>query len=301
MLANILQNLFVPDKGDFELSGNYSPLGFLLACGLSATLSVFGGYLYAVVVTYMPFIYLNLLLNVGFGLMIGFSVSFLCKLALIRNIKARFFIGLLASIVGLAAHWWVYLFLITTGKIPLEHTVSEGSFLIDPEVLKEIFMALYTYGNWSFSGIDINGSLLVSIWVGEALIIIGAPLLILYKHPIPPFSEKYMKWYSKVTLAQDFAYISGIVSFIQELRGAKGANLLHYPKGDGRRHSKVCLYYLEEEEKAYVSVDNVYISKGSNARKEIDPIVRFIAVPSDIARSLIDKYGVKKWSFLTME
>lgn len=296
MFADLIQKITVADKGDFKLSGNYTLVGFVLAFGLSALVAVLCGYLYAVIVTYMPIIYLNILLNVVFGVIIGFTVTYLSKLALIRNTKARYLIGCLAGLSGVIAQWWVYLFLITTGKIPLEHTVSEGSFLIEWGVLKEILNALYTNGNWSLFGIDMNGPLLLSIWIGEALIIVVAPMLILYKNPITPFSEKYMKWYPKVTLAQDFGYISGIVSFIRELRDSKAENLFHYPKGDGMRHSKVNLYYLEQEDEAFLSVDNVFHTKGNNARKEVDPIVRFVAVPSQTAAQLMDKYGVKKRS-----
>lgn len=297
MFATLLQRFYVPDQGDFHLSGNFTLAGLTIAVGLSAVITTLAAYLYALLVTFIPFIYLNALITGTFGLIIGYTVVYTSRISLIRNGKVRFSIGLIFSFVGVFVQWMVYLFFWVTGKIPLQETIQEGLFILDPVVLKNLLLDLYTYGSWSIFGITVNGVFLLLIWIAEAVIIIGAPLLILLKHPISPFSEKLTRWYPKKILAQDFAYVSGINSYIKELRDSNASNLLHYPKGDGHRHSRVSLYYIDQEERAYLSADNIYITSGDKGSKDIDPIVRFVAIPNQVAKQLLDKYGVREWSY----
>lgn len=300
MFAALSQKLYIPDRGDFKLSGNYSLAGAFLAMSLSTIVAGLAAYIYSLAVTVIPIIYFNFLLTVGLGVSIAYTVIFISKLSLIRNDKVRFFISVFVGILAFILQWLVYIFFLTTGKIPLEHTIAEGEFLLNPIVLKSILSKLYSYGNWSVFGFTVNGITLLLIWLGEALIIIGAPILILLKNPITPFSEKLHLWYPKVSLSQDFAYISGINSFIQELRTSKGSNLLNYPKGDGTRHSTISIYYLEQEDQSFLSADNIYITKGKESKKEVDPVVRFVAIPCTTANALIEKYGKKKWSYLNI-
>lgn len=297
MFASLMQKFYVPDQGDYQLSGRYSLIGLSLALGASSLFTLFVSYIYSLAVTFIPIIYLNVLITASLGIAIGFCVMLSSKIALIRNKNVRLLIAVIVSALAVITQWMVYLFFLTTGKAPIQGNIAEGQFLLDITTLKNIFTTLYTYGSWTVFGITVNGALLLSIWIVEALIIMAAPLLILTKHPIPPFSEKLNKWYKKRTLAQDFAYISGINSFINELRDSKAANLLNYPKGDGNRHARIIIYYIEQEDKAYLSADNIFITSGKESNKDIDPVVRFVAIPSHVASELIKKHGTKAWSY----
>ena len=300
MISTLLQKFYVPDEGDFRLSGNFTLPGLILAVGLSALVSILSAYLYALLVAFIPFIYLNAMITGVFGIVIGFTVIYISRITLIRNAKVRFTIGVVSGIIGLLAQWLVFLFFLVTGEIPLQDTIQQGVFLFDPVILKDLLSELYNYGTWSIFGVTLRGIPLLLIWLAEAVIIIGAPLLLLLKYPISPFSEKLNQWYPKKVLAQDFAYVSGVVSYIKELRDSKAENLLHYPKGDGHRHSRVSIYFMEQEEKAYLSTDNIYITSGDKGGKDIDPVVRFVAIPNQVAKQLLDKFGVRKWSYQDM-
>ncbi|MCT4645821.1 MAG: hypothetical protein N4A74_12610 [Carboxylicivirga sp.] len=300
MISTLLQKFYVPDEGDFRLSGNFTLPGLILAAGLSALVSILSAYLYALLVAFIPFIYLNAMITGVFGIVIGFTVIYISRITLIRNAKVRFTIGVVSGIIGVLAQWLVFLFFLVTGEIPLQDTIQQGVFLLDPVILKDLLSELYNYGTWSIFGVTLRGIPLLLIWLAEAVIIIGAPLLLLLKYPISPFSEKLNQWYPKKVLAQDFAYVSGVVSYIKELRDSKAENLLHYPRGDGHRHSRVSIYFMEQEEIAYLSTDNIYITSGDKGGKDIDPVVRFVAIPNQVAKQLLDKFGVRKWSYQDM-
>lgn len=300
MPSALMQKLYVPDKGDYQTSGNYPLTGWIATIALTAIITTICAFIYSIAVSYIPIIYFNALMTAALGLVIGYSTYFISRIFLIRNNRIRFVIAISIAIWAIIFQWYVHLFVITRGINSIQNIFNEGPFLFDFKNLKIIFSRLYIHGSWAAFGFPVSGLYLLSIWLVEALIILGSPILILLNNPIPPFSEKLNKWYSKITLSQDFAYISAINSFINELRNSKGQNLFHYPKGDGNRHSLITIYYVKHEPQAFLCADNIYITKGQGSNKDVDPIVRFIKIPVETAEQLITRYGKRKWSYLNL-
>lgn len=66
-------------------------------------------------------------------------------------------------------------------------------------------------------------------------------------------------------------------------------------KGSGNRHAKVHLYFLPEEAKQYVTVENIFIE--SNGKKNITNMINNLEVDSDSAKEIMQEFHHKKEFF----
>lgn len=171
----------------YRHSGKFSPHGLALALIVPIAAGFPLGYVYAYLIKWIPFIYLNIFMTAGYGVLFGFLAGWMLKFGKVRNNALAALCGLLAGTVGMYFGW--------NGHI---HAYFEEApvFCMPGELLNGI-KYLYAHGSWAFHGGDSNvtGIVLGIVWAVEAFIIIGLSTLVSYTMiSSSPFCERTECW-----------------------------------------------------------------------------------------------------------
>lgn len=201
-------------------SNKMPPAGILalLAGGVVAALVLALLYVYAV--WYIPFVYVNFFLCLGFGLGLGAVLVILVRLGKLRSPGA---VGALALLVGLVAvylEWGVFLTLVfnteTTGTGASADSSTSFSFslfldiITHPRAMWAAVQEINKTGTWSLKGSTPSGVFLAVIWVVEAAIILGGTWLMAKAQATEPFSETINEWAEEQTLAHPLAFAQDV-------------------------------------------------------------------------------------------
>ena len=153
----------------YERSGVVPAVGavinFVVGAGAAAAAAV----IYTYTTVYIPFIFLNFLLTVGFGFVIGYAAG---KGAVWGKVRNGFFVlvaTLFAVGVGIYMEWAASAYIFIEGI---------GIHAINPLAILALVQALYAEGSWGMSeDSNVTGVFLALIWLIEIGVITGAALL----------------------------------------------------------------------------------------------------------------------------
>ena len=86
------------------------PIGGAIATMFVATaMAIVGGILYAYAFHWIPFVYINFLITLAYGIAIGAAVSIMAKRGKIRNNLFLQVAAVVAALIGLYFYWAAYL------------------------------------------------------------------------------------------------------------------------------------------------------------------------------------------------
>lgn len=125
---------------------------------------------YAFAIHYIPFVYFNLLMTLGMGMVVGWVVSREAKGARIRHGVYPALIGFTCGFSGLYVAWAADL--IARVGVPQGQSALVG---LDPRVMVSYMTVFYENGLWTIgkSGNAVSGLPLLAIWLLEAGVIVG--------------------------------------------------------------------------------------------------------------------------------
>jgi hypothetical protein len=157
----------------YRHSGQFTVAGVvqgLLAGGLAAIVMAF---LYAYAILYIPFIYINFFLAVGYGGILGAIVAFVLKARQVRSTPVTAAVALGVGFIALYASWavWVYGIL---GRADLKRDLV--AIATHPVDLWSLILQINDVGAWKLGGSTPTGIILWIVWGLEAAIIIGAAI-----------------------------------------------------------------------------------------------------------------------------
>lgn len=213
----------------YKPSGKFSILALLTVPVLGSLAAGIGALIYSALIWYIPFIYINFFITLGFGFLLLMAVMPALRMARVRNLGVGFLLGLLVGALGVYLEWSVYCALLISAGETTEVgsglralSFTDTSFDLDlmlnvalhPSVIWEIIKALYAEGSWGIFRITVSGIPLVLVWLVEAGIIAFLPALGAIGVASEPFSEKEGKWMKetkfKGRIAPDDAILNGI-------------------------------------------------------------------------------------------
>ena len=170
----------------YKHSGKFNPLGLGLAIAVAAAFGYPLGLGYAYIIRWIPFIYINFFITLGYGFAFGWVTSRILKTSQVRNTSLAALAGLAAGLIALYLEW--------SGTL---HVLFEDSpwFFLPDEVMRGMAL-LYEQGSWGLrSGGNVTGILLAVVWVVEAGIVIGLAVMIPFGFVgDTPFCEKSKCW-----------------------------------------------------------------------------------------------------------
>jgi len=172
----------------YKHSGKFGIHGPLLAVLAAVVAGYPLGILYAYLIKWIPFVYLNLFITFGYGVIFGLMTMPLLKFAKVRNGTVALLTGLTVGLCAWYLNW--------NGFV---HALLEKSpALIAPGQLWRLMQFLYENGSWGLgfhSQSPVTGIVLVIVWLAEAVIIIGTSALLGYSAVSDtPFCETHGCW-----------------------------------------------------------------------------------------------------------
>jgi hypothetical protein len=169
----------------YEHSGKFGLIGpiYMFIFGAVGTLVLSAIYGYAIY--YIPFIYLNFLITLGFGACVGILVGYGGKLGKVRNSGLLLIFGLIFGILAEYAGWvsWVFAF------------SKQQALALHPLDIFAVVMLVGQEGAWSIFGWTPTGAALFAIWGIEAIMVIGTSALASWGVvSSTPFCEHCNRW-----------------------------------------------------------------------------------------------------------
>ncbi len=178
----------------YSHSGWAPPLGVLAALFAGIATAIPCAFIYAYAFCYIPFVYLNILMTLAFGAVIGFAVAKAAEWGKVRNNVVVVGIGLLSALFGLYVYWGAYLLAV----IGFGRAAEINVFAFLPWVVLNFAGELFQKGSWGISQNNlITGWLLVAFWVGETIVVLGLAAVVSLINSERPFCEGCREWTEK--------------------------------------------------------------------------------------------------------
>lgn len=263
-----------------------APVTGLILIGIAGFVAVpILGLIYGYLLRYIPFIYINIFIVLGYAYAISFVISRVAKFGKVRNMfligLAGFFFGLLADYIGWVA--WI------------AAMVGEPSYLIGfffPLDIVAIITEIAKEGAWTLSGITPTGAFLYLIWFVEACIVIGGStyLSVIALSEIP-FCEDSEAWADKKTMLGTFAPAENPAQFKASVSQGSFApfNELKPLQAGARQFTLLEVFECEQCKSFFVlNVKNVVVTVNNKGKAEtkLKPVVSNLIVTPTILASL---------------
>ena len=156
------------------------------AAGVAAALVL--GAVYAYGTNWIPFIYLNFLLTIGFGLAVAAAVEWGARVGKMRNTAVA---TMVAAVVGLIAVYFAWVF------DPMARVDIVDRPIWDLQVLWQYMKLGFQNGFWGIgeNGPPVTGWMLVGVWATEAIVIVTVVVLVVRRMlGNRPFCEETNQW-----------------------------------------------------------------------------------------------------------
>lgn len=147
----------------YKLSGKFSPIGLAVTLGMGVVGALVSAAIYGYAMAWIPLVYFNVLLVIGYGVGLISFVSMAVRAGKIRNTVLGTVCGVFIGFVALYASWAFWIFAESSQEV----------FIWDPATLWEAILYLGDRGVWSIKGATPKGAVLFGFWTVEAVAIAG--------------------------------------------------------------------------------------------------------------------------------
>ena len=287
------------DKSTFYTPSNdinFTRLALAILIGIVVSVGL--GYLYNLISTFIPFIYFNVLITIGLGMAIGLCARLISKLCHLSSRKSRLILTSIVIVLTFIFQWVAYLQTVTDGL-----GLTFGDYLSSiPATLfggdkLDLLPALYTHGSWGIGDFIFNKLFLAAVWLVELGIIFCIPIFSVLGLTEFPYSENLSKWYPKFTLSDQFQSIASKKYFLEDHKEDVVNAIRALDQGDGRRHGKVHIYFLEGENDQYLSFEKIFI-EGSENKKTSSYLIENFRISQADAKSILSEFHNEKEKFV---
>lgn len=286
----------------YQPSGGFSPSSILYFILTSAIVIPILALIYTYLIWYIPFIYINLFITIGFSFLIGMAISrFTIKTGKVRNSTIAIIFGLFGGLLALYFSWAIWVDLVINagesyGGSRIGITASNIKFLqvfelaFDPETLVGLISKINEVGTWGLRSTTVSGTFLTIIWVIEILIVIVISTLVAYNASKIPFCEIDNKWFEEKILPA-FSFIKNPKEMTTNLENSNQNSfdeLERISDVEMESHSIFTLY-SSEKGKNFLVIENRQAK--TNDKDEIefddDEFIQYISISSELKNKLL--------------
>jgi len=282
----------------YKQSTNAPIINLILSIIISSIIIFFFSYYYSLIITYLPLVYLNILLVLLFGysiFLIGNSINRLFK---IRNRKRALVSIIILSFLGFYFQWINYFYIISHEEITL--FIKDWDLLslifLSPKAMLDYIIEINKNGAWEMFSFPIKGIILWGIWFLELLLIVLMAYFSYLKSKIDPFSDENNNWYVKNTIDVDFEQILLKKNFIDEFKEDAFKAISSLKQGYGTRYSKIYIY-TSKGSKSLISIENIIVTNQGRGNKEHTTIIEPCYIKNSLLNEIKDKYKLRKPEF----
>ncbi|MBK9192034.1 MAG: hypothetical protein IPM77_11255 [Crocinitomicaceae bacterium] len=279
----------------YQESGKYDLTGFVLSLALYLLIAVFAGYLYTLVVTLIPIVYFNFIIALTVATGLGLCVKIASRLSKNRNRNNKIMQAIFIGVIFTIFQWIAYVVYAYKGHAPsLEEFLSGLELLLHPGDLFYWIGQINHYGMWSMFGMTVSGFTLTLVWLLEFGIFVTIPVILVYRTKAYPYSENQLRWFKKYTLFKDFESLTGSAYILDDLKADPLVALNNLKKGDGLRHTKAHLFYLENEDFAYLTLEKIFIEGQGKGTRHVDIILNNFKLTRHNAEQILKQFENNK-------
>jgi hypothetical protein len=180
----------------YQHSGTVPVLGAIQALAIGSAAAVVLGIVYTFSFYYIPYVYLNFLLAMGFGAGVGWSVGWAAREGRIRNTSVTVALAVAASLVGIYAEWGATLYALVPAAEIAGYWKEYGLSSFLPQSIVGLMVQLFQEGSWGLTqGALVKGWTLLALWLVEAALIVGLAGAAAFKQIADkPFCEACNEW-----------------------------------------------------------------------------------------------------------
>lgn len=249
-------------------------------------------YAYMLIVVMLPLVYIGCVMPMIFGVGLSFVIRFISRVTHNRNRKSRCVLAVSMALFLSYFQWVIFIMYAYDLRLP-----GFGTYLANlglPFTMDNAWgfiLEINETGLWEVFGEVINGSLLTVIWILEFAILVLTLLLPILSVRAYPYAEDKEQWYKKYTLEDDYK-VGGAIQLTAALNENAYEAIKTLDYGQGNRHAKIHLYYLEQSKYHYLDVEKVMINK--EAKRDVDLLIEAIRIDHKTAKALLDNLEHKQ-------
>ncbi|MFZ5985746.1 MAG: hypothetical protein ACOYWZ_01290 [Bacillota bacterium] len=270
----------------YKHSGAFSPMGPIIILVLGTIGTTILSLIYSYAIYYIPFVYLNFLIAIGFGFGAGFIVGMGGKLGKVRNTSIMTLFGVIIGLFAQYAQWVFWIFAYSKQQL----------LFTNPVDIFAIMKLLAVEGVWSIRSFTPTGAFLYVIWFLEAVIIIGTSTITARTLlNDSAFCEKCNIWVDNKEFIDPLDYVNDSEELRNQLEQGNFSALSLLKKAElgSNQYTTVELLSCKDCKDFYlVTVKSVMISKNSKGEEKKDEkvIVENLIIDSRVYNS------IKLWS-----
>jgi hypothetical protein len=283
-----MENLYYKPSGKIPVKGIF--ISMITAFIITVILSI----IYIALQWFIPFVYLNFFIAAGLGFGIGGGVFIAIGSGKIRNTKYECVLAALCGLLGWYCQWALFVSLMSEaegsigGGMWVRSSFNLTGFwymLTHPEILFQAMLSLNDAGTFSLKHNTVSGTLLWVVWVFEALIIIGAPILFsLSGRSTSPFSEQNDQWMEERDVEGKLKTVTDPDQTIAELSTCNFNSLNDFLPADdlSNDYATLRIYESPGDPVSYISVTNIShkTNKKGELKKETETVIEYFMTTS---------------------
>jgi hypothetical protein len=180
----------------YQHSGTVPFLGAIQALAIGSAAAIVLGIVYTFTFYYIPYVYLNFVLAMGFGAGVGWAVGWGAREGKVRNTSVTVALAVVAALAGIYAEWGSTIYALVPGNVVADVWSEMGLASFLPHNILGLMFDLFQEGSWGLSGgAMVKGWMLVCLWIIEAGMIIGLAGKVAHMQLADrPFCEACNEW-----------------------------------------------------------------------------------------------------------
>jgi len=248
----------------YEHSGSIGLIGPIYMLIFGAVGALIFGVIYGYAIFYIPFIYLNFFITLGFGGGVGFLIGIGGKLGKVRNSNALLFFGFIFGLFAEYVGWSSWILAAS----------EQETLLVTPSSILSVIQTVSENGAWSIFGWTPTDTALYIIWVIEAVIIIGTSTMMAWGViSSTPFCEHCNKWIEEKDSILPLTPIDNPNVLVAQLEQGDYSSLTTLRKDDTEPTSYTQIDLLSCpscQQSNFLTIKSITISKDSDGKEQKD-------------------------------
>ena len=285
-----MEHLYYKPSGKIPAKGIF--ISLITAFAITVILSI----IYIALQWFIPFIYLNFFIAAGLGFGVGSGVFIAIGSGKIRNTTYEFVLAVLCGLLAWYCQWALFVSLLSEAEGSMGggmwvrssfNLTGFWSVLTHPEILFQAMLSLNDVGTFTLKHNIVSGTLLWAVWVIEALIIIGAPILFsLSGRSTSPFSELNDQWMEERDVEGKLKTVTDSDQMIKELNTGNLKSLKDFLPADDLSNDYATLQIYESpgDPVSYISVTNIShkADKKGALKKETKTVIEYFRITTAV-------------------
>lgn len=188
----------------YRPSGKLGPGAIPMGLGAGLVAAVGAGWIYQRIVDWVPFIYLNAIATIVYGLVIGLAATFGLQMGKNRNPMLACIVVVFCSAVGIASTFH-YSYNNVTAEIhdDLATDMEDAAPTLEEmraEISFKEYIDVRVEGGWEVFRSELSGPLVWLVWLLEAGIVVGTGIALARAGAKMPFCEACVAWPDEIAI-----------------------------------------------------------------------------------------------------